>query len=523
MQPVNLIGGFYTDDAFPWSAQDTVNWIPELAERQGTRTPAKLRGAPGLRLFGAAGEGPIRGAHDVEGTLFVVSRNTLYQISTTGAATARGTIPGVGRVAMAHNQHGGGYELLVVNGDAGYVWDTSAATFTKITDEGYPGAISADFLDSYLMQVEPFGRFWFHSNLADAKDYNTLDRYESEASPDRIVTARVNQGEVVVFNRTTIEFFANTGAATNTFQSKGIVIDVGCAGRYTVAKMAGTLFWLGSDGVVYQLNGYSATPISTRAIEQAIADEDWANCFALTYESEGHKIVYWTFPNGRTFGFDVVTGLWHRRQSQGMDRWRIATLTYTNRKWIAGDAFNGNLYEVRWDEYTENGEELVAERTSPVMHADQRSLFVDYAELIMDTGHGSQGPVVETLALTSTPYPVEMISALDVSLGAEAMNLRELPSFGTTEAADIGVNLTGMSLRDLLQTYSYTEGTDIAVNLTAFQLREILKTYTYTEGTDIAVNLTGLSLVNQLVTYANWPPEGVDVGVTLSAMSLTNA
>jgi hypothetical protein len=49
---INLIGGFYKDSSLPWSAQDTVNWLPVPAQEGGTRSPMKLRGAPGLRPFG---------------------------------------------------------------------------------------------------------------------------------------------------------------------------------------------------------------------------------------------------------------------------------------------------------------------------------------------------------------------------------------------------------------------------------------------------------------------------------------
>jgi len=49
--PVDIIGGFYTDESLPWSCQDTVNYIPVRAEVAGTRTPAKLVDAPGLRPF----------------------------------------------------------------------------------------------------------------------------------------------------------------------------------------------------------------------------------------------------------------------------------------------------------------------------------------------------------------------------------------------------------------------------------------------------------------------------------------
>jgi hypothetical protein len=391
--PINLLGGFYADDSLPWSAQDTVNYIPEAALAPDTRTATKLRGAPGLKPSVQFGTRALRGARNVEGKLFVVT-DKLYQISNTDVAIPLGTIPGSGLVAIGHNQISGGNEILVANGSAGYVYNTKTEIFERVTDPGYPGAIAVDYIDSYLVQVEPFGRFWFHSDLADAKAYNTLDRYESEASPDPIVTLKVSNFEVVVFNKTTTEFFYNAGGATGTFQSKRIVIKRGCAGRNSVAELDNSLFWLGDDGVVYRLDGYQARPISTPPIDKAISGCNWANAIAYTYESEGHKVYYLTFPDGKTWGYDVTTQLWHRRESFGFNRWRINTLTYWDGDWIAGDFQASKLYTVDWDYMLEGADPLVSERVSGVTHANQNRVSCPMLELIYDTGHPETVPVV---------------------------------------------------------------------------------------------------------------------------------
>ncbi|NYF21912.1 hypothetical protein HDC36_003388 [Xanthomonas sp. JAI131] len=384
--PIDLLGGFYTDDSRPWSVQDTVNWLPEQAEAAGTRTPWKLASPPGLRPFVNLANGPIRGLHVAEGALFGVSGNKLYQVSAKGVDTARGVIPGIGRVRMAHNQITGGNQLLAVNGQSGYVWDTVAGNLVRITDEGYPGARSAAYMDSFLLQVEPFGRFWFHSELANAKSYNTLDRYESEASPDKIVHLAVSQREAVVFNETTIEFFYNSGTNTKTFKNKGIVVERGCASGDSVVNLDNSLMWLGNDGVIYRLDGYQAVPISTGAIQKAIRKNNWQQAFAFKWESEQHKVYYLTLPDGRTWGYDVVTRLWHRRQSFGLDRWRLNHLVYWNGQWIGGDFQNGQLWILDEDYMLEGDQPLVSERVSGVIHNNQGLIGVQLLELLMSMG-----------------------------------------------------------------------------------------------------------------------------------------
>lgn len=399
LQPVNLIGGYYAGDNLPWSSQDVLNWIPEQAQEAGTQTPMRLRSAPGLVEF-AQLSGPIRGMRDVEGRLLVVAGNTLYQVSTSGVPTVRGEIPGVGLVQMAHNQVTGGNELLIATGSAGYVYNTVSTALSRITDPGYPGSVAVSYIDSYLAQVEPFGRFWFHSDLADAMAYNTLDRYESEVSPDRIVTLATNQSEVVIFSERTIEFFDNTGAAQGTFASKRISIQKGIGGRHTVAALDNSLMWLGNDGVVYRLDGYQAVPISNRAIERAIAANDASQAFAFAYEDQGHKVYYLTFQDGMTWGYDATTGIWHRRASYGMDRWRLNALVFSNTQWIGGDYTNGKLWRVDWDAASEGEAPMVRQCVSGVMQANQNKVLIPYAELLVNAGRAPLDASDHKLTLT---------------------------------------------------------------------------------------------------------------------------
>lgn len=400
--PVNLIGGFYADDSLPWSAQDTVNLLPFAAETVGTRTQFILRDAPGLRPLVRCGDGPIRGQRVVEGKLLVVSGNTLYQVSNSLVSIPRGTIPGTGPVSMTHNQRGTTNQVLIVNGAAGYVYDTSALTLTKITDEGYPGAFVADFVDGYLAQIEPRRRYWFHSALRDALNYNTLDRYEAEGQPDALVSLIVDHREVWVFGERSIEPFVNTGAATNTFQrASNTVIEQGCSARFSPAKLDNSVLWLDDLGIVRRAQGYTPVRVSTGPIERAIADLDWSRAFGFTWTDRGHAVYYLTFPDGQTWGYDIVSGVWHRRTSYGLDRWRVSSLVYWNGQWIAGDFREGLLYVLDWDYPHDGTEPLVRRRVTGVTHGDQARVIIPYAELVVDTG----GRTVEAVTAPEQPEP----------------------------------------------------------------------------------------------------------------------
>ncbi len=333
---------------------------------------------------------PIRGLRNVEGLLFIVAGDKLYQLGTNGVAIDRGTIPGVDRVSMDYNQVAGGNQLAIDNGSSRYIFNTATQALSQVTDDQFPGSFAAEFLDGYLLGVEPFGRYWFWSDLADGLSYSSFDRAQAEARPDPIIALKVFNREAWVFGRDTTEVFVNTGALTGTFQrASGTVLNVGCAGRFAVARSNAGIFWLGGDGRFYAANGYNPQPISTAPVEQAIRGLDWAQCYAISWEDEGHSVVYFGFPNGQTFGYDVSTGMWHRRQSQGLQGWRIGHLERWSGKWIAGDIYSGGIYELAWDAYDEAGGPLVCERTSGVFSDSQHRLVFSGLELVMDTGSGN--------------------------------------------------------------------------------------------------------------------------------------
>ena len=413
-QDINIVGEEYADDNRHWSSQHCINYLPVPAERGGTLTQWQLRQAPGLRplvrIIKTHGtpdveEGPIRGMREVEGKLFVVAGTTLYQISNSLVAIPYGTIPGVSRVSMAHNQRGLGNELLIATGSAGYVFNTSTLVLQKITDEAYPGAFIAAYIDSYIAQVEPQGRYWFHSDLADALSYNSLDRYEAEGQPDRIVSLYVSHREALLFGRETIEPYVNepSGDGTAPFQrASNTVIECGCSARYSVAGLDNSVMFLDDKRIVRRLDSYNPVRISTQPIEQALAEcsaEQISAAFAFVWEDKGHKVYYLTVPGRFTFGYDVLSRRWHRRLTKGMDRWRLSGLVFWNGMWVGGDYQSGRLYALDWkyglDGQNPNGEplELVRNTASGYLSANQNRLRVHAVEVRCRVGSEETVPV----------------------------------------------------------------------------------------------------------------------------------
>lgn len=401
-RPINTVNGTYKDPNLAFSAQDALNVIPMMTEKGGTRTVSQYRQAPGLKPFcrigvndgeefTAAGAG--RGLRVVDGKMYAVAGRNLWQITSAGVSVNYGTIPGVGRVSMAHNQRGLGNELAIDNGQSRYIFNTQSQDLQKVTDESFPGSIKAFFIDGYLGYIEPQGRYWGHSDLSNALNYISFDEYEAEGQPDRIVTGHVSNREVLIAGQDTIEAYVNSpsGSGEAPFvRATNTVIESGCSARDSFCTVGQFTAYLDQNRTVQVLNGYTPVPISTSVIDsalQACTKQQIANAYAFAVEAEGFQIYYLTVPGKFTFGYDFKNKEWHRRSSTGLDWWAVTDVVQWNGRWYALDSRRGDILELRWYDYPfDVQEELVREWVTGTISADQNPIFVNELELLFGCG-----------------------------------------------------------------------------------------------------------------------------------------
>lgn len=382
----SLVGPSYVDDSLPISAQDTVNWIPEIVEAEG-RSRSILRTPPGLTSFSNVVQTGCRGLHVMDNVLYGVYDNKLYSFSNVGVATSLGTVGGFNPVSMDDN----GTQLVIVNGMAGYVYNNQTATFSTITDPDFQPANTVTFLDSYFIFDGNGGQF-FISALGDGTQYDALDFATAESAPDDTIAVLVDHQELWVFGQETIEIWADTGNPDFPFERlTGQIIERGLGSAYTIEKLDNTVYWLAQNGIVYNASGHTPVRVSTFAIEQEIAKfTDLSQFVAWQEVSKGHWFYYLQCPNsGKTFVYDASTKLWHRRSSYTQTAWR-------GRYWencyglnFVGDGGSGDLWQLDSANYTEGGHPMISERYTAYLFSEQKPIFNHSVELVMDTGHGT--------------------------------------------------------------------------------------------------------------------------------------
>jgi hypothetical protein len=356
-----ILGSAYVARSVNAADSRMVNLFPEMVPEAG-KQPAFLQRCPGLALRATVGFGPIRGMWWHAAYLYVVSGNTLYQVNSTWTAVPKGTVAGTGLVSMADN----GTQIMIAADPNGYIYNTSTGVFAQITDPDYPGASMVDYLDGYFVFIQPNSQKIWVTALLDGTSVDPLDFVSAEGDPDNIVSMIVDHREVWVFGTNSTEVWYNAGLSDFPLvRIQGAFNELGCAARYSTAKMNNQVYWLGRDtrgqGIVYQANGYMGQRISTHAIEWQIQQYgDISDAVAYTYQQDGHSFYVLSFPSaGATWAYDAVTGAWHERAGWSNGTWtrhRGQTQAFYNGEVLIGDFENGNIYAYDMDVYTDNGQ-----------------------------------------------------------------------------------------------------------------------------------------------------------------------
>jgi hypothetical protein len=333
------------------------------------------------------------------GTLFAVSRDQLYSVSSSGVGTLLGTLAGAERTDYPLFAADNGTQLVVTNSGTGgtSVYDSDDASFTRITDPDFPRASSCSYVDGYHLFTKPNSGQWFISDLLNALAYDALDFATAETYPDNLVRVYVDHREVWLFGVKSTEVWSDSGAADFPFaRISGAVLEKGCAAAGSVARLDNSIFWLADDLVIYRAQGYSPQRISTHAIEYAI--EGYAtvsDALAFTYAQEGHQFYVLTFPSASaTWVYDVASGLWHERESRdgegrSLGRWRVNCYARVDERHIVGDYANNKLYTLDLDAATEAGTAIRRLAVSPPIAATGDRLTMARVEIEMETGVGT--------------------------------------------------------------------------------------------------------------------------------------
>lgn len=285
--------------------------------------------------------------------------------------------------------------------------DTSAFGVYFESGDGDENLLPASFTTSHIVWIDGFfvvnevGTNKFYTSDLQGVTINSLDFASSEGSPDLVQGLIDNHRALWVFNEHTTEIYVNTGNADFPFERvQGGFLEVGCLAKYSIAKVDGTIFWLGQSedgqGIVYAAQGFNFKRVSTHAIETAI--QGYASpsaATAYTYQDGGHKFYVLNFAEA-TWVYDLSTGLWHERaytNSGTLERQRGECHAFAYGVHLVGDYSDNNLFQYDDAVYEDNGDAITRLRTTPHVSKDLKRILYHKFQLDMEVGIGLDGGV----------------------------------------------------------------------------------------------------------------------------------
>lgn len=394
---IPLVGGSNQERSLPFNAERTINLRP-IFDQTGKEN-ASLLATPGLFLFATCGTGPVRGEFAASnGRCFVVSGATLYEITSAGVATSRGTLTSSsGIVSIEEN----GLQLMICDGTLGYIFTYATNAFLQITDVDFPSAGTVTFIDGYFVINKNSSGAFYISSLYDGLTWAALDFATAESSPDDLLRVLNAVGQLWLLGSKTTEIYTNTGANNFPFERvSGAKLEVGILAPHTATAVDNSLFWVGRDnkgsGIVYRANGYTPQRISTTPIELLIqAAPTPTTLRADTYQQDGSTIYRITGGGmSTTLNYDIGAQVWFETaylNTAGVFEAHLGISSmFAFGKTLVGSRVDGSVYEMSPNYNTDNGATIAHVRRFQHLSDESKRTRYSQLEIGFESGVGNQ-------------------------------------------------------------------------------------------------------------------------------------
>jgi hypothetical protein len=351
--PLNIAGPSYQDRSRPLSVQETRGFYQEVVE------PGKdqyvIKSFPGQNTISTPTAGIDRGSHQMNEVAFRVIDTILYEVSSTGVHTNRGTITGTDRCIFADD----GINMFIVADGVVSHYSSDTETVVIITDTDIAGAQSVAFINNQFAYTFPL--LTVFSDVGDGTSATSLNAIGAESNPDELVRDYTFDQILYRFGKRSCENWYNSGVGIPPFDRiEGQIFNVGLGAIHSVASTEDFIYWVGSDGQVHRARGGQKQVISTAAISGAIQGySDISDAFGHTIILDNKEIYIITFPTAnKTWCLIEELGLngWFEL-SEGVTngRWNINSMLQAYNEILVGDRINGKWYKLDFDTYDQGG------------------------------------------------------------------------------------------------------------------------------------------------------------------------
>lgn len=418
-------GPSYTSQAVTADCQKTMNLYPETIESGQGKSAVALYHTPGLTVFCAIGN-PVRGMLEINGRVFAVGGEILYELDANGTSTNRGNVGNdLKRVTMASNGSTGN-QLLVCSAGQIYCFNLATNIFTGPIQgiQGTPTKVV--FCSSYFVVSLAESNKFQVSALLDGTTWNELSVQEVEVFAENIGSILSAFNQLVVFGlngHTQVYYNSGANPYTPFDVIQGAFMEEGISAPDSAAILDNAPFWIGGYGdgigIGFRANGYTPLRISNHAVETAWASypSKGTDAISYSYRDQGHTFWVVRFPSankgfGATWVYDTATQQWHERgfwsplAPEGYMAHRSTCHCFGFNQHLVGDWKSGNIYSMSITTYTDFGNPLRWLRRAPHISTEQVRIYHSFLQVDVETGLGPEPPLLDGAGNARAPQVI---------------------------------------------------------------------------------------------------------------------
>lgn len=389
--PIPLVGPTYTSRSLPVSAQVARNFYIE--GDQNSENILSFQPFPGAKLFAAPAGNNDRGIGVYKNELYKVTDNTLYKITEVGAITTIGTISGSERCVLIEDT---GRLVIAIGSGRPYSYDGS--TLTQGTDSDLPTASTVTYIKNRVVYDGDNADVVF-ADLGSPLGVDSANITSNDTKPDDTLAVYAWKDQLFAFGGESITPYYNSATGNPPYKViQNAVQEAGLGAIHSLASNNNALYFFGNDQMPYRIRGLQPEPIGNPAIGQEIAGYSKTdNAIGLCFTLHNQNFYLLSFPNGSSWLFNERVNMWTNLtySTNGLDHSShiMNDYAWVYNKHIISDRRTGNLYELDFDTFTDNGDTIFRQRDTRKISGKEfsfpgKKIFMHRLEVVIETGTG---------------------------------------------------------------------------------------------------------------------------------------
>ena len=363
-----------------------------------------LYSTPGARTWTTVADVGMRGFASTNDRTITVVGGGVYEVFEDGTTIKRGIVPlGADLTPIVMNGVTGAQAAIVSAGSV-YVLNllTNVVTGPHLTG----GVTHFGMLDGFGVPFfSDLGKFQV-SALNDFTSYDPSNFALRSSAPDSWRALLINPPDLWLIGSLTGDVWQNVGTSPMPFAPRaGATFKYGIAASRSLAAAGDSVFWVSQNaegaGIVVQARGFVPQPVSTLAVEAAIARYQATSTItdaeALVFQWKGHTFYVLKFlAANATWVYDLRTGAWFEMGQWNAgenryDAWHPSATTYAFGQHLTGERATSTISVLDESSGTEaDGSPIVWKRIPPALRVkDGGRGYVDRFEVGIQRGLGA--------------------------------------------------------------------------------------------------------------------------------------